>query len=91
MRFGHCLYGASIGLLVSSLGFASDRGVGETRIGRWSHGKSGVVEHALARHPASRNRMPEAFLEKLNRSSHSDPRASRKEYVQSTSNGSAGR
>lgn len=43
MRFGHCLYGASIGLLVSSLGFASDRGVGETRVARWPHGKSGAV------------------------------------------------
>jgi peptidoglycan/xylan/chitin deacetylase (PgdA/CDA1 family) len=41
-----------------------------------------VVERALARYPASRNRMPEPFLEELNRSSDADPSASRKEYVQ---------
>jgi peptidoglycan/xylan/chitin deacetylase (PgdA/CDA1 family) len=41
-----------------------------------------VVERALARYPASRNRMPERFLEELNRSSRADPGASRKEYVQ---------
>jgi peptidoglycan/xylan/chitin deacetylase (PgdA/CDA1 family) len=41
-----------------------------------------VVEHALTRYPASRNRMPEPFLEELNRSSEADPTASRKDYVQ---------
>jgi peptidoglycan/xylan/chitin deacetylase (PgdA/CDA1 family) len=41
-----------------------------------------VVERALARYPASRNRMPEPFLEELNRSSEADPAASRKPYVQ---------
>jgi peptidoglycan/xylan/chitin deacetylase (PgdA/CDA1 family) len=41
-----------------------------------------VVRHALEIYPASRNRMPEPFLEELNRSSRADPTASRKEYVQ---------
>jgi peptidoglycan/xylan/chitin deacetylase (PgdA/CDA1 family) len=41
-----------------------------------------VVVHALARYPASRNRMPERFLEELNRGSTKDPGASTKEYVQ---------
>jgi peptidoglycan/xylan/chitin deacetylase (PgdA/CDA1 family) len=41
-----------------------------------------VVERALARYPASRNRMPEPFLEELNRSSDANPSASPKEYVQ---------
>lgn len=41
-----------------------------------------VVRHALALYPASRNRMPEPFLEELNRSSEKDPAASAKEYVQ---------
>jgi len=41
-----------------------------------------VVRHALARYPASRNRMPEPFLEELDRSSEKDPAASSKEYVQ---------
>ena len=41
-----------------------------------------VVRHALARYPASRNRMPEPFLEELNRWSERDPAASAKEYVQ---------
>lgn len=41
-----------------------------------------VVRHALARYPASRNRMPEPFLEELNRWSEKDPSASSKEYVQ---------
>lgn len=40
-----------------------------------------VVRHALALYPASRNRMPEPFLEELNRSSEKDPAASAKEYV----------
>jgi len=41
-----------------------------------------VVERAIARYAASRNRMPEPFLEELNRSSAADPGMSRKEYVQ---------
>ncbi|MGA2531646.1 MAG: polysaccharide deacetylase family protein [Candidatus Aminicenantales bacterium] len=41
-----------------------------------------VIKYALARYPASRNRMPETFLEELNRSSEKDPGASSKEYVQ---------
>jgi len=41
-----------------------------------------VVRHALARYPASRNRMPEPFLEELNRWNEKDPAASSKEYVQ---------
>ena len=41
-----------------------------------------VLKYALARYPASRNRMPEPFLEELNRSSEKDPGASAKEYVQ---------
>ena len=41
-----------------------------------------VVRHALARYPASRNRLPEAFLEELNRWNEADPTASAKDYVQ---------
>ncbi len=41
-----------------------------------------VIARALAHYPVSRNRMPEPFLEELNRSSDADPSASRKEYVQ---------
>jgi len=41
-----------------------------------------VLKYALARYPASRNRMPEPFLEELNRSSEKDPGASAKEFVQ---------
>ena len=41
-----------------------------------------VVQHALARYPASRNRMPEPFLEELNRWNEKDPATSSKEYVQ---------
>ncbi len=41
-----------------------------------------AVAHALARYAAARNRMPEPFLEELNRGSQADPAASRKEYVQ---------
>jgi peptidoglycan/xylan/chitin deacetylase (PgdA/CDA1 family) len=41
-----------------------------------------VVRFALARYPASRNRLPEPFLEELNRWNDKDPAASSKEYVQ---------
>jgi len=41
-----------------------------------------VVRHALALYPASRNRLPEPFLEELDRSSDKDPAISSKEYVQ---------
>jgi peptidoglycan/xylan/chitin deacetylase (PgdA/CDA1 family) len=41
-----------------------------------------VLKYVLARYPASRNRMPEPFLEELNRGSEKDPGASGKEYVQ---------
>ncbi len=41
-----------------------------------------VIEHALARYPASRNRMPEPFLDELDRGSDRDPSASTREYVQ---------
>jgi len=41
-----------------------------------------VVRHALARYPASRNRLPEPFLDELNRWSEKDPASSGKEYVQ---------
>ncbi|MGZ4887519.1 MAG: polysaccharide deacetylase family protein [Candidatus Aminicenantales bacterium] len=41
-----------------------------------------VIKYALARYPASRNRMPETFLDELDRSSEKDPGASSKEYVQ---------
>jgi peptidoglycan/xylan/chitin deacetylase (PgdA/CDA1 family) len=41
-----------------------------------------TVARALARYPAARNRMPEPFLEELNRGSRADPAASRKQYVQ---------
>ena len=41
-----------------------------------------VMSYALARYPASRNRMPEPWLEELNRASDKDPLSSNKEYVQ---------
>jgi peptidoglycan/xylan/chitin deacetylase (PgdA/CDA1 family) len=41
-----------------------------------------AVGAALARYPAARNRMPEPFLEELDRWNDGDPGASRKEYVQ---------
>ena len=41
-----------------------------------------VMSYALARYPASRNRMPEPYLEELNRASDRDPLSSNKEYVQ---------
>jgi peptidoglycan/xylan/chitin deacetylase (PgdA/CDA1 family) len=41
-----------------------------------------VVQYALARYPASRNRLPEPFLEELNRWKDNDPGTSTKEYVQ---------
>ncbi len=41
-----------------------------------------VMSYALARYPASRNRMPEPWLEELNRASDTDPLASGREYVQ---------
>jgi peptidoglycan/xylan/chitin deacetylase (PgdA/CDA1 family) len=41
-----------------------------------------VVRYALARYPASRNRLPEPFLEEINRWNDKDPAASAKEYVQ---------
>jgi peptidoglycan/xylan/chitin deacetylase (PgdA/CDA1 family) len=41
-----------------------------------------VVRHALALYPASRNRMPEPFLDELDRWSEKDPAASTREYVQ---------
>ncbi len=41
-----------------------------------------VMRFALARYPASRNRMPEPFLEEINRWGRADPAASTKEYVQ---------
>lgn len=41
-----------------------------------------VMEYAYEIYPALRNRMPESFLEELNRSSHEDPCAPEKEYVQ---------
>jgi peptidoglycan/xylan/chitin deacetylase (PgdA/CDA1 family) len=41
-----------------------------------------VMSYALARYPASRNRMPEPWLEELNRASDEDPLLSNKEYVQ---------
>ncbi len=41
-----------------------------------------VIRHALALYPASRNRLPEPFLDELNRSSEKDPAASSREYVQ---------
>lgn len=41
-----------------------------------------VVRYALSRYPASRNRLPEPFLDELNRWSDKDPAASAKEYVQ---------
>ena len=41
-----------------------------------------VMEYALKVYPALRNRMPEPFLEELNRWNSMDPGASQKEYVQ---------
>jgi peptidoglycan/xylan/chitin deacetylase (PgdA/CDA1 family) len=41
-----------------------------------------VMRYALARYPASRNRMPEPWLEEINRASGRDPLSSDKEYVQ---------
>jgi peptidoglycan/xylan/chitin deacetylase (PgdA/CDA1 family) len=41
-----------------------------------------VMEYALKVHPALRNRMPEPFLEELNRWNDMDPGASDKPYVQ---------
>lgn len=41
-----------------------------------------VVEYAKKIYPALRNRMPEPFLEEINRSSKKLPGASKKEYVQ---------
>ena len=41
-----------------------------------------VVRHALALYPASRNRLPEPFLEELDRWNDKDPTASSKAYVQ---------
>ena len=41
-----------------------------------------VMRYALATYPALRNRMPEAFLEELNRWNKMDPGSSAKEYVQ---------
>ncbi len=41
-----------------------------------------VMRFALATYPALRNRMPEEFLEELNRWNRMDPGASAKEYVQ---------
>ena len=43
---------------------------------------SRVMEPLLALYPASRNRMPEAFLEEINRWNNADPATSDKEYVQ---------
>jgi len=41
-----------------------------------------VIDHALARYQAARNRMPEPFLDELDRGSDRDPAVSAKEYVQ---------
>lgn len=41
-----------------------------------------VMEYALDIYPALRNRMPESYLEELNRSSKMQPGSSNKEYVQ---------
>jgi peptidoglycan/xylan/chitin deacetylase (PgdA/CDA1 family) len=41
-----------------------------------------VMEYAYKIHPALRNRMPEPFLEELNRWNQNTPASSRKEYVQ---------
>ena len=43
---------------------------------------SRVMEFAYKTYPALRNRMPEPFLAELDRSSHLDPGAQHKEYVQ---------
>ena len=41
-----------------------------------------VMEYAHKIYPALRNRMPEPYLDELNRSSHKQPGESKKEYVQ---------
>lgn len=41
-----------------------------------------VMEYAYKIYPALRNRMPEPYLEEINRSSKANPSASHKEYVQ---------
>ena len=41
-----------------------------------------VMEYAKTVYPALRNRMPEVYLDELNRSSDADPSASENEYVQ---------
>jgi peptidoglycan/xylan/chitin deacetylase (PgdA/CDA1 family) len=41
-----------------------------------------VMQYAYKIHPALRNRMPEPFLEELNRGSKANPGESKKEYVQ---------
>lgn len=41
-----------------------------------------VVRYALARYPASRNRLPDSFLEQLNRWNDNDPGTFTKEYIQ---------
>ena len=41
-----------------------------------------VMKYALARYPASRNRMPEPWLEEINRASEKDPLAADRDYVQ---------
>jgi peptidoglycan/xylan/chitin deacetylase (PgdA/CDA1 family) len=41
-----------------------------------------VMQYAYKIYPASRNRMPEPFLEELNRGNKQNPGASKKEYVQ---------
>lgn len=41
-----------------------------------------VLEYAHQIYPSLRNKMPESYLEELNRSSKENPRASQKEYVQ---------
>jgi len=41
-----------------------------------------VMEYAYKVHPALRNRMPESFLEELNRGSRKSPLESKKEYIQ---------
>ena len=41
-----------------------------------------VMEYAYKVHPALRNRMPESFLDELNRGSRKSPLESKKEYIQ---------
>jgi len=41
-----------------------------------------VMEHARLVYPALRNRMPETYLDEINRSSDDDPEVSKNEYVQ---------